>query len=599
VSAANATVTVSEGQTAQNIGTVSDPNGDTVTLTASVGNVVNNGNGTWSWNWTTTDGPANSQAVTISGADGQGGSAQATFNLVVNNVAPTASFDSTPVTILTGQSVALTFTNMADVNADVTAGLLYSYDCTNNGSFELFLSGSPTFNCSYTVAGAFTAIARIQDKDGGFTDYSKSVTVQAPAASATPTPTNTPTNTPVPADVCFADTTVADFTSGTVGTGAFISQPGDGTLTLSPALEEAFNGSSLPGGWNAPAWAAGGSGTVNGGSLILDGARAGTNATYSPLRSIEFQATFTNTAWQHIGLVADFQFLYDWAIFSTFSGDGNLYARTINGENTPLGSSAIGSSHRYRIEVFSNSTRFYIDGALVATHGSFLTGYELRPMASDDVLGGPPLTMDWVRLSPNAASGVFTSRVFDATESRSWDEVNWNSLVPANTTLSVRVRSGQTATPDGSWNAWAAVTSGSNVGQVGRYVQYEVTLGTSDSGVTPMLYDISFECSDTGSQPNGFSTDSTPDAPTEEASEGRITPTVEPSLTPLPTDEPTAAPTETLVPSETPTDIPTATLVPTEPPTATPLPTETPVPTDLPTEEPTVEEPVAEETPAE
>ena len=48
----NASVTVQQGQTATNSGTVSDPDSDPVTLSASVGAVVNNGDGTWSWSFT-------------------------------------------------------------------------------------------------------------------------------------------------------------------------------------------------------------------------------------------------------------------------------------------------------------------------------------------------------------------------------------------------------------------------------------------------------------------------------------------------------------------------------------------------------------------
>src|SRR5262249_59991090 len=45
VAANNASVTVNEGQTASNSGTFGDPGADTVSLPASVGTIVNNGNG--------------------------------------------------------------------------------------------------------------------------------------------------------------------------------------------------------------------------------------------------------------------------------------------------------------------------------------------------------------------------------------------------------------------------------------------------------------------------------------------------------------------------------------------------------------------------
>ena len=93
----NATVTVNEGQTAANSGTYTDANGgDNVTISASVGTVTKTGTntGTWSWSFVTTDGPAQSQTVTITANDGNGGIATTTFALIVNNVAPTATFNA-------------------------------------------------------------------------------------------------------------------------------------------------------------------------------------------------------------------------------------------------------------------------------------------------------------------------------------------------------------------------------------------------------------------------------------------------------------------------------------------------------------------------
>src|ERR671939_1392004 len=95
VAADNASRTVSEGATATNTGTYSDPDsGDNVAITASVGTVTKTGtnSGTWSWSFGTTDGPDQSQTVTITANDGNGGVATTTFSLTVNNVAPTVTF---------------------------------------------------------------------------------------------------------------------------------------------------------------------------------------------------------------------------------------------------------------------------------------------------------------------------------------------------------------------------------------------------------------------------------------------------------------------------------------------------------------------------
>lgn len=80
-----------------------------MTLTASEGAVVDNGDGTWSWSWQTADGPADSQVVTISATDDKDETGSVTFQLNVDNVAPTVAVD--PVaTIDEGETVTVTST---------------------------------------------------------------------------------------------------------------------------------------------------------------------------------------------------------------------------------------------------------------------------------------------------------------------------------------------------------------------------------------------------------------------------------------------------------------------------------------------------------
>lgn len=75
-------VTVVSGQQAVNSGQYQDANGDPITLTASVGTVINNGDGTWNWTYTPAS-PADSQTVSIYADDGRGGLGQALFTLTV------------------------------------------------------------------------------------------------------------------------------------------------------------------------------------------------------------------------------------------------------------------------------------------------------------------------------------------------------------------------------------------------------------------------------------------------------------------------------------------------------------------------------------
>jgi len=167
----NATVTVSEGQTANNSGTVSDEDGDSVALSASAGSVTNNNDGTWSWSLDTDDGPADGTTITIEGDDGNGGTDDASFTLVVNNVAPDAAA-SGPASTLIGESVTITLGATDASSADQAAGFDYDIDWDGNGTVDQTVSGlnGTTVNHTFTSGGSTTVIVTATDKDGGESD---------------------------------------------------------------------------------------------------------------------------------------------------------------------------------------------------------------------------------------------------------------------------------------------------------------------------------------------------------------------------------------------------------------------------------------------
>ena len=192
VANANAVVTINEGQTAANTGSFADVDlGDSVTITASVGTVTqNNGAGTWSWSLATNDDVGRSGTVTITATDGPA-AATATFALVVNNAAPTATL--TGGAGPEGSTGSVSFSNSADLSSVDAASLHYAFDFDNNGTFE---SGDGTYagssdSVSATVPAGLladgpasrTVKGRILDKDGGFTDYTASITANNVAPS--------------------------------------------------------------------------------------------------------------------------------------------------------------------------------------------------------------------------------------------------------------------------------------------------------------------------------------------------------------------------------------------------------------------------------
>ena len=164
-------VTVDEGQAAGNTGTVSDADGDPVTLTASLGVVTSSGDGTWSWSFTTNDGPVESQTVTISADDGNGGTASVDFVLVVENVAPSVGpviIPTDPVNINDQPlSASGPFSDPAG-SADAT------YSCTVDygdgfGPLTGTVQGSTCTGLDQTYAGAgvYEVTVAVTDKDGG------------------------------------------------------------------------------------------------------------------------------------------------------------------------------------------------------------------------------------------------------------------------------------------------------------------------------------------------------------------------------------------------------------------------------------------------
>lgn len=286
----------------------------------------------------------------------------------------------------------------------------------------------------------------------------------------------------------FTDTTVADFEAGTLEVGTSVSETDDGEVILTPTEGAEFSGSAVPAGWFGAEWSPGGSFDVGSGRVTIDEARVGTDAVHGAGRSLEFTATFSANN-QHVGFSVDFNGA-PWAIFSTFTG-GGLYARTNSGiglTDTLIPGSWLNAPHRYRIDWTTNSVAYFIDGAPVATHAIDPGAGLMRPLASDLGNGSGTLSVDWMRMSPYASSGTFTSRVFDGTKKRDWGELSWIAGEPAGTDVVLSVRTGDTAIPDGTWTPFAVITSsGDPIAGTTRYVQYRAELSTTDPNVTPAL----------------------------------------------------------------------------------------------------------------
>src|SRR5205085_2724481 len=109
-------------------------------------------------------------------------------------------------------------------------------------------------------------------------------------------------------------------------------------------------------------------------------------------------------------------------------------------------------------------------------------------------VGGGTVTVDWVRLTPYAASGSYLSRVLDAGGPARWVDGAWTANLPSGTSLALSVRLGNTATPDATWTSFIPLAnSGAAIGQVYRYLQYRADLATTSTDRTPAFQSVTFE----------------------------------------------------------------------------------------------------------
>jgi hypothetical protein len=278
----------------------------------------------------------------------------------------------------------------------------------------------------------------------------------------------------------WTTSTAAEFLTGTVNTGAFItsSPDSDGGVTLMPSVRAEFTGTALPTGWTQ-SLKKGGSAKVAGDLLTIDFATVNQSTLYTVGRSVEFVATFSGAVNQLAGFTSA-QFIV--------KTDGALYARSASSpiSETKLVGNYFGAPHRFRIVWTTGRMQYEIDGNVVADHvwGSLPTQMPLQ-FADLTAVGGGSLVIDWVRATPYASAGTFTSKVYDAGESVAWIATEATATMPAGTEVVVTVRTGDSASPDASWSEFAQLDG--SAAMAGRYAQYRVELKTTTPGATPVL----------------------------------------------------------------------------------------------------------------
>jgi hypothetical protein len=217
-------------------------------------------------------------------------------------------------------------------------------------------------------------------------------------------------------------------------------------------------------------------------------------------RSLELSAVFASRPDQHAGFGIDFVDV-PWVMFSTKWGR-RMYARThlLTVEDKKLSGHWFDAPHVFRIDWNILDLVFSVDGARVAHLMIPMPGY-MRALAGNQRLGTQPLRIEWMRVSPYATSGRFTSRVLDAGTPADWHSLRWKADVPQPTSLAVEVRTGDVVRPGRSWTPWRPVAhSGDAIGSTARFVQYRARLATTDPAWTPVLREVGLTYSPAGSE---------------------------------------------------------------------------------------------------
>ncbi|HXI29135.1 MAG TPA: MBG domain-containing protein, partial [Vicinamibacterales bacterium] len=294
--------------------------------------------------------------------------------------------------------------------------------------------------------------------------------------------------------------TTADFAAGTLGAGMYLSETVDGEVTLAPAQAAEFSGAALPAGWTPSVLAAGGAAAVAGGRLAVDGVALVGPAAVSGPQTVEFVATF-NASNQDIGFGTSGALVSPMAMFTIRAN--NLYAKSVNGaksfETLLSGIDWRGKSHRFQVTTTAGAANYYIDGTLMISHTTMAWGTAaMAPVVIDSTIGDGALSVDWIRMTPFAASGSYTSSVFDAGAAVTWQKLAATStIVPffsccstAGTTNVITYRTGDTPTPDASWTSFTALGAQGAIVGTSRYMQFMVQMTTTNPAKAPAVQDV-------------------------------------------------------------------------------------------------------------
>ncbi|PYQ87572.1 MAG: hypothetical protein DMG02_20530 [Acidobacteria bacterium] len=292
----------------------------------------------------------------------------------------------------------------------------------------------------------------------------------------------------------WVTTTVAEFGAGMLAAGGYLADTAGGEITLAPTVGAEFAGTALPSGWTSSVLQTGGGASVANGMVTVDGASVLSPTVYTAGHTLEFVARFSGAADQNAGFGLTSALLPPFAMFGV-KADGQLYARSVapgQAIETPIPGSWFTAPHRFRIDWNATSVVYWIDGTQRVSHTITYKGAtaSMKPAITDLTAGSGALTVDWMRMSAYTASGSYTSPVYNAGAPVNWQALSWTADSVAGNSIVVEARTGNASTPDASWTAFRAVTSGQAIAATSQYAQYRVTLSTTVSNATPAVKEV-------------------------------------------------------------------------------------------------------------
>lgn len=288
--------------------------------------------------------------------------------------------------------------------------------------------------------------------------------------------------------------TPADLNAGT-NSGTALVNPSTGGLQLASTFCDTCTETTLSSAWTLTTWASGGKASFANGTMSITRAMIATTASAGS-KGVQASLDFGAATYQHFGLATGLASVSgnSWALFSTMGTTNTLYARVnVNGKDTDVSLGALLSGwHTYQISPVRGGYQFYVDGSLKTTiTGTVVSGTPLKVVLSSYT--AKALQAEMIRLVSYVSSGTYTSAVYNTGTVTSWGTASWTANLPAGTTMTVEVRSGNTASQGSGWSSWTPVTNGGPITcPVRSYLQYKMIFTTTHSAVTPSLTSIDF-----------------------------------------------------------------------------------------------------------